>query len=1058
VRSPRDELSQVPPPPGTGGGRRGRGWRVFWRLFRWCRIAVLLLVLVLVALGLFFYTVGLPESAKARVVATLREHGWEVEFSRLRLRWYRGIIADHLHIQRVGQVEGPHLFVDEAEGRLNFEALKDFRLDVTALALRGGRLLLPLPDSHRPRQTVCLNDIHGEVRFISGDVWDLYSIDADCRGTRLLLSGTLTNASALRDWKAPPITAPASTALLEWRRRIWSAFQQIRFSRAPGVAGHFRADVRDPSSLVASLRLITEGLASPWGASTNLRFTASLAPAPGVPGQFQVRCRLSADEVHGGWGRAANLDLRSEFQPPLEKGFPTNAELDVKVSSAETAWGKSGFLSLGARLSSPAGDSAPRLTEVHASLAGLQADGAQAATAQIRARLDHPATNWLPGSLMLDIEAIRAGTRWGTASWGSGQVLAHLPMASQFGLLNTNLTWPDRLRTLPLDSALVLSNLATPRLAFDRISLTNRWRSPSLICEGNSSLLGGAAQARVSVDSETREVRFQVSTDVDPHKIRHLLATNHQEILGLLTWQTPPRIEAQGRLIWPAWSGPRRDWAREVWPTSAVRVGAQVGSALFRGVAVDAAALQVGVTNDVWEVSDLRLVRPEGQLWAQGVGDGRTGDFRCRLRSTVNPQEIVRPTVSSVTARRLLDDFQWTAPPVIEASAWGNWREWSRLGFSGQFAGTNFTFRNEAIQDCVTGVTYSNQFLSFLGPQIQRTGERGRAEGIGVNLDAELLYLTNAWGNLSPYAITRAIGPHTVAAIAPYVFARSPTGHAWGVIDLIAATSRSDAHFELRGGPFRWDKYHFDQIEGQVDWRGETVTLTNVQGAFHGGRLAGNVFLDYSPTNGTIVAFTALLTNVDLHRFVADVSSRTNQIEGTLNGTLVITDAQTAFPLSWQGYGEMGLTNGLIWDIPLFGFFSPILNGFVPGLGNSRAKRASATFSISNSVIHSRNLQIHATGMRMQYALDVDFDHRVQGRVEAELLRDMPGLGLIISKIFWPVTKLFEYKLSGTLEEPKAVPVFFVPRILLLPFRPIKTLKEMLPEAPAPAPGPPPAR
>jgi hypothetical protein len=143
----------------------------------------------------------------------------------------------------------------------------------------------------------------------------------------------------------------------------------------------------------------------------------------------------------------------------------------------------------------------------------------------------------------------------------------------------------------------------------------------------------------------------------------------------------------------------------------------------------------------------------------------------------------------------------------------------------------------------------------------------------------------------------------------------------------------------------------------------------------------------------------------------------------------------------------------LIWDIPIFGLFSPILNSVVPGLGNSRAKKASATYILTNSVIFSRDLQIHATAMRMQYDLRIDFDQRIAGRVEAELLRDMPGLGVIISKVLWPVTKLFEYRLSGSLDQPQAEPVFFIPRVLLLPFRPIKTLKELFSPEAVPPPG-----
>jgi hypothetical protein len=53
------------------------------------------------------------------------------------------------------------------------------------------------------------------------------------------------------------------------------------------------------------------------------------------------------------------------------------------------------------------------------------------------------------------------------------------------------------------------------------------------------------------------------------------------------------------------------------------------------------------------------------------------------------------------------------------------------------------------------------------------------------------------------------------------------------------------------------------------------------------------------------------------------------------------------------------------------------------------------------------------------------------------------------------VTKLFEYKVTGSLGDPKATPVHLIPKMMLLPFQipfhPIRTLKGLLPEDSAPS-------
>jgi hypothetical protein len=65
--------------------------------------------------------------------------------------------------------------------------------------------------------------------------------------------------------------------------------------------------------------------------------------------------------------------------------------------------------------------------------------------------------------------------------------------------------------------------------------------------------------------------------------------------------------------------------------------------------------------------------------------------------------------------------------------------------------------------------------------------------------------------------------------------------------------------------------------------------------------------------------------------------------------------------------------------------------------------------------------------------------------VEAEFLRSIPAFGPFLSTVLWPITKMFEYKVSGTLQHPVKEPVFLIPKMI---FHPLKTLKGSGPEQP----------
>ena len=178
-----------------------------------------------------------------------------------------------------------------------------------------------------------------------------------------------------------------------------------------------------------------------------------------------------------------------------------------------------------------------------------------------------------------------------------------------------------------------------------------------------------------------------------------------------------------------------------------------------------------------------------------------------------------------------------------------------------------------------------------------------------------------------------------------------------------------------------------------------------------------------------------------------------------MSGDLTITRANTADWESWNGFGTAKLREGFLWDMPLFGIFSAALNAVIPGLGSSRVSGATATYTLTNSVIHTDDLEIRSTAMRLAYRGAIDFKGRVDARVEARLLRDAWVIGPLVSLVLSPLTKLFEYKVTGTLQEPQKEPLY-IPKPLTFPLHPFKTLRELFseekPNTPPPAEKPPP--
>ena len=187
-------------------------------------------------------------------------------------------------------------------------------------------------------------------------------------------------------------------------------------------------------------------------------------------------------------------------------------------------------------------------------------------------------------------------------------------------------------------------------------------------------------------------------------------------------------------------------------------------------------------------------------------------------------------------------------------------------------------------------------------------------------------------------------------------------------------------------------------------------------------------------------------TNVDFNAMGRALWSPTNQLRGSLAGTVMVTRANSSDWRTWDGYGQMQLHNGMLWDAPIFGLVSMVLNTITPGLdmGNSRATDGAGRFAMTNGVIYTDSLEIRSLTMRVQYVGTVDLDQNVAARAKAQLLRNTPLVGSIVSSVLWPVSKAFECGITGTLDKPKITPIYIpFSGVLTAPLHPWRTMQDI---------------
>jgi hypothetical protein len=579
------------------------------------------------------------------------------------------------------------------------------------------------------------------------------------------------------------------------------------------------------------------------------------------------------------------------------------------------------------------------------------------------------------------------------------------------------------------------------------------WAAPQLLVKTFSARLGeGKIEATAALDVPSRTVTFTNNTGIDPRIFIAWLPEKARAEVAKLVCPQLPVLNAGGLLVLPPWDSPA-----EIWP-DAIASSLDLGGTLagtnleYRTAPVDLVRAKFSYSGQMLTVSEFTVAQGQTRLTLSGQESEMTKNFRCRLSGNFDAASV-RPFLADSNAVSGFECLTFHEPLKLWVEAAGNLRTPETVCATGQIALANFAIRGQTIDRVTADLTYSNLTVDFLRPQLSRANgaQVFAADKLTFDIAGLRLFLTNGAGHVEPMVVGRAIGPQTSAAMTPYEFLAIPETRANGCIPLRhrpdgeILTDDADLRVDVVGtAPFRWKKFQTPAITGTILWRKNFLIVTNATTECYGGEAHGWGNFNVSPdVKGTPFSFWMAGTNVDLHCMGLALWSPTNELGGSLAAIINVTRANSDDWRTWNGGGMAHLRDGQLWNVPVFGVVSRGVNAVMPGLGNSRATSAAGGFLMTNGVIFTDTLVIHTPTMLVNYAGTVDLDENVNARATAQILRNTPMIGPFMSSVFWPVSKIFECRVTGKLEDPKVAPVYLVPKLLLAPLHPVRSLEDL---------------
>lgn len=1048
--------------------RQATLWRRVRRLFRWTRIVILTVLLFGAAVLLWCNYVRVPAPITSLITAQLRERRINVEFSHLRLRGFRQVTARDLRFSHSASNDFPRFEAQSADLLLDSGKLRRGEIEIAGLRLEQGRLSIPIHATNEAPRFLTVSNVATEIDFLPGDAIRVNSVTMEALGAKAYAAGMLRNLGTYK----PPRARAGGGGWQHWKRElreIHDLAETLQFTEPPVISLRLSADASDLSGMRGAVSIHAGPARSEWASFERLRIVSGIFNAR-TNTDVAARFQLEVAELRTLWGSLSGGQVQAETVWSAHMDRLITNSLSLSLAEAESSWGR--FENATASVGSWHEPNGPglrsKLSITTAPVEGrTYALGASELQAVVHHSLPFPSpAAWfrrlLHGTAPGAIDANFSG-EWGFRASNSGFARASFDTLQLSGKIEhrppaepDSSAGPGFLRHTRIPWQLTVSNVLSEQIAVGTLESAGEWEWPRLsLTQLDARLYDGRMRGSAEIDLRSGQANASAEGGFDFKRVAQLLDRPVQRWLEQFSWTVPPFVQLNAAFRLPPWTN---SW-EEVEKTFLANLrmnGWLKGSGSFRGIPIQNAEGQFQFSDFVWHLPGLALTQSEGTTRLEYSGNVTNGNFSLQIDSQLDPG-VLRSLLPE-QERKGFDLVKFPYPPRLTGQARGNWDRKEEIIFKGQFAATNFLVRGKEVSEVAGDLSYSNLVIECWNVQARLGTGTVRAPFLRIDIPGEVMLVTNAISTADPYLAMSMVGPESYQAIDPYRFAVPPTVRINGLVPL-RRVSKADLWFDVAGHEFSFWKFHIPHLAGQVHWRGDELWITNVAASFYNGRSAFNGYFlihdrkaeqeDYADFQ-----FSGTATNADLRLLVADLFGRTNHMEGILSGHLVVTSANSANTNSWNGYGQAVLSDGFLWNVPVFGVFTPVLDAAVPGASMSRVTSGQGNFSITNSVVHTRDLQVRTKAFRLNYDGSVDLRGKLDALVEAEIFRDAWLVGKVFSVVLWPISKAFEARISGTVAEPKTELRFF-PRFL---FAPIKTLNQLAAPQDSKKPPPEPAR
>jgi len=335
--------------------------------------------------------------------------------------------------------------------------------------------------------------------------------------------------------------------------------------------------------------------------------------------------------------------------------------------------------------------------------------------------------------------------------------------------------------------------------------------------------------------------------------------------------------------------------------------------------------------------------------------------------------------------------------------------------------GEDVLWRGTSFDRISAQVTYENEILSILDAKAGRGTELFTGELI---FDPRLQGCTFSFeSSFHLPDILQLIGPQISRRLQLFRFRGSSEIDALGFIDFSPKMAHDfKGTFAFEDLVIQW--LSLNHLTGSVRVNDQVLEVPDLQASLEGGSLNANFRSEKTFSDDGRFALAMKLKNMDLYKVITkatdleDTPYRGNlSLDLNLAGKIRDTP-QAPRSDSYVGEGHVEIRDGSLFRIPLLFGLSQLLNKLVKGFGYASQSDFTADFKIGDGKISSKELFLQGNVLSIAGPGSYTFDGR---KISADLKIHLFKDGIIsdaLKLILWPIRKLIEVQLTGTLDHP----------------------------------------